>query len=215
MKLKHNKVATLTATLITFGSLAGRANAALVLNPVGLQAVSVSTTSDLGGSNLVNNTINSTAYTTEVTSWADITILAYDGGGSNGHHTSFGASSGSITLDMGGSFVMDRARLDWMNGGSNNNYGDFTILISDDASFGTSNLAFTNTGNPNSDFELIDFTDGFEGQFVRLNWTSIKGNFGGLSEIIIGGEVAAVPEPSSAILLGLGALSIVARRRRN
>lgn len=35
MKLKHTKVATLAATLITFGSLAGGANGAILINDEG------------------------------------------------------------------------------------------------------------------------------------------------------------------------------------
>ncbi|MDB4143269.1 hypothetical protein OAF06_01530 [Akkermansiaceae bacterium] len=42
MKLKQTKVATLAATLITFGSLAGGANAALTITNFDLQSTSIS-----------------------------------------------------------------------------------------------------------------------------------------------------------------------------
>lgn len=218
MKSSLKTDCALAAILIAVGSLTGVAYGATVVSPVGLRPVSVTTTSSFGGSFPETKTIDSAAYTTGVTDWATVQALPYIGEaalGSGDHYTALNATTGTITFDMGGSFLMDRARFDWTNGGTSNNYADFTLLISDSASFVTSDLAYTNVGAPAATFEVVSFTDGYVGRYVRLNWTSIQGSYGGMTEIIIGGEVAAaVPEPTSAFLLGLGALGLLTRRGR-
>ena len=196
-----------TAALTSFVSHAG-----LIDNVVGLQAQSVTTTSELGGY-LSDVTIDRTDYVSGVTSWTDIEALSYD---TTNYHTQANASTGTITWDLGAVYNMDRVRIDWTNGGGANNFADFTIQTSNDALFTSATTVYSNFGAPTSTFETIDFTTLGVGQYIRLDWTSTQGTYGGMRELIVGvGEVNNVSEPATLAMLSVLMLGLAARRRNS
>ncbi|MFT6985987.1 MAG: hypothetical protein ACJAT7_001808 [Psychromonas sp.] len=206
MKNKFLKANLVGLTLF----MSGFANAGLVTDVVGIQASSVTSTSEYGAAYSADKTIDRTDYTSGVTSWADIESLSYD---QTNYHTSANPGPGSITWDLSSIFNMDRVRLDWTNNGVTNNFSDFTIETSIDSLFTNSTSVYANVGAPSTTFEIINFTQIGVGQFIRLNWTSTDGMFGGLREIVVGaGNIASVPEPSTLAILALGLMGLASRR---
>ena len=184
MKLKHTKVATLTATLIAFGSLAGGANAALTLSI---------------------NTANQTFY---LTGTDDVVanrlgFVAYQfAHGSTSTFTDLTGNASTVTISLG-SFDGNEV---WLNFSGDSNW---------DLAFSTTNddRAFTITGggavNAVSYAGLGDSIVPFEASIGVASGVYPAGTSQDPINV-----VAAVPEPSSALLLGIGALGFVTRRKR-
>lgn len=202
---------------------------------VGYQAVSGTATSNLSSSFFdVDFTFDKSAlssnYESGVTPWATIATIVHTGIDSNtSWFSENGVTDGYLQYDMGQVLTMDRVRLFWVNINQTNDpyvnsIGDFTVEVSNDASFGTSTLVLTDTGGPNAAQADYLFTSIASGRYLRINWTSFSTNnsrFAGLNEIIVGGEMqgsSAVPEPSSfLVMLGLAASAGVGygiKRRR-
>ena len=183
---------------------------------VGLQAVS-GTASSTFPSWLIEKTFDqsdlSTGYTSGVTPWATISTIDMFTF-FNGWHD-LGVGSGTLAYDMGGIYQMDRVKLFWMNGGTTNNIADFTIEVDDNAGFSSPTLVHTHFGSPTSNKDEFFFTSAEIGQYLRINWSSMQGDFAGLNEIIVGGS--AIPEPGTLLICSVfaGAGLVFNKRRRN
>ena len=196
------KVATLAATLITFGSLAGGANAALVLN-----------ISDAGGGQSRFELSGTT------------TVAAYNGANNNGvwFHPAHWDSliglgvDGSQTIVSGSATVTTtqsgtRAVSDVWIDNSGSSAGRLGIRLSGEE-FDVDNVGDTVSWSGDfvidTDFSIFS-TGSFNSAVTSVNtatdtWTASE-------NIVI--QASSIPEPSSAILLGVGVLGFATRRRR-
>jgi hypothetical protein len=205
-----NKVATLAATLITIGSLAGVANAAIVTysDPTLFTSGATELLSTYGFENfLTDESFNDAAVDAGDFS---ISILGV-GDSSFGNNivdtppvltiTSIDGSTGlNVFTELGNSFLITF---------------DSPIF-----SFGADFAAFNDGGNRTQIFidgQSVTTPDSpsFFGIISDQSFTTVE--FRGNNNDLFGVDnihYSAVPEPSSALLLGLGAIGFVIRRRR-
>lgn len=199
MKLKHTKVATLAATLITFGSLAGGANGAILINDEGggtyqavINPITISITNTVGDVGFLvfedYFTSNSTSSGNAINP-TNMTISINGGPAVNLSQSSF---TGKISSTFS-SFDQNDLFFDFNNGASRQ-----SLIAGDIVEIG-------------GDFRFSGISDG-----VASSATSVTAYLVNGSSSIAGSttvNISSVPEPSSALLLGLGALGIVARRK--
>jgi len=198
----------------------------LLPDAVGIQAVGVTATSNFGDiyvpERMIDQSDLSDSYVSGVTSTSVIDAFTNSNSG-NGWHGSLLDTTGSITFDLGGVFTLDRVYLYWMNGGTANNIADLAVQVSSDAGFGTFVTAAT-FGTPSADRDRIDFSSLATGQYVRLDWTSLQGEYPdqypGLNEFIAGGIAyiapvpEVVPEAGSIELMGIALAALALAKRR-
>ena len=201
MKLKYTKVATLAATLIIFGSLAGGANAAVIIG--------VTASTDMGEFRPISN----------ITNGSGLTGLQHLNGdpfidfATSMWQSAAGNPTGNVTFDLGGSFTVQSTRI-W-----NHNHFLGNSVMGLDIASSTDGVVFT----PINSFVLSQGTgvDDYVGESLSLGGVTashirflITSNYGGsvtgLSEV----QFSTVPEPSSALLVGLSALGLAVARRR-
>lgn len=198
MKLKNKKVATLAATLITLGSLAGGANAAITFATVNGDDLEVNIDAPITF-NVTTTSSNSgfwgivleDVYTSDQTDNSTFTVSATS-------TISFGAttSTGPILAGVSTGVGLPGARdimLLWQTPSSAPTAGSTVTVSSGKYTIGDAGATLPDvTGNINA--ALIS-TASFTAQGATTT-------------------VSVVPEPSSALLLGFGALGVLARRRR-
>lgn len=204
MKLKHTKVATLAATLaatlITLGSLAGGANAAVTLTVTGgINSSLEITVSEASGfvasgnssgdafllfENFWNNTASNLGTTTDTT--ALVASLGINGT-TNPTHTGAVQVGGFDAADLIVGFVAPS-----LTSGQ-------TVSINLGTRTTTNNLPlnYTTSGIVNGDVRIVNASGG-----ALTNTVSYTGT------------ITSIPEPSSLLLLGLGALGFATRRHR-
>ncbi len=197
MKTKHNTLATLAATLITFGSFAGGVNAAtifsfsftdntpapLVLSSDGIDLRLSNPTGLDGSTQDLRNALGGLAFSDTVTH-GQIELL-------------FGQDVRLV------SFVVSNAESDGNGDFFNLNQGMTTSLNNPVDQLGT--FTFNNSGNiylANTPI-ILQTGDLIEGRTSEPEAWSISSL-----------TVQAIPEPSSAFLIGVGVFGFAARRRR-
>ena len=121
-----------------------------------------------------------------------------------------GTGSTSVTLSFASANLTGLA-FNW--GWDDRDEGDYEVLINGTTSLGTFNVASGSAGSGESN-ELNTYVAFDSPQIgvtsVQINMSGGNNKFG-LDEL----EVWAVPEPSSAALLGLGGLALMLRRKRS
>ncbi len=130
----------------------------------------------------------------------------------------FGGGGGPIpvlTFDLGASYdLTDFVYWGYASSGSGNEASAFTLTFSTDGvTYGGAvdfdqNGSAVGTGNP----ATLSLGSTFTAQYVKVEITD---NQGGIDRVALGEvKFIAVPEPSSAALLGLGGLALILRRRK-
>jgi hypothetical protein len=209
---------TAATTLITFGSLAGGANAATILAP---SSASTNMGEIFPASNTINQSGLSVTYTslsTDLSTYLSSNPTSNHGFGGNIWGSSSGVRSGNFDLDLGGSHAIAGVVI-WNLVDDPSAIRQFTVLLDDNANFtspvnaGTYIASNTLGSNPNTAAELFAFA-ATSASFVRIQ---IADTHSATSNGAAFGEIAfsVVPEPSSTLLLGVGVLGFIAHRRRN
>ena len=187
----HKKARSLTAAIIIYGSLVGGANAAVMLS---IDTLTTSTfTFTLSG------TIDS-ATAAPLDPGAFILTPYSPDLGINGWITN--ATSTSSTISIGG---ISATTVNWASDGVATGY---SLYFYDDAS--TRPTAGTIVSGSATFTGLFDLT-GISASDFKLYLGLQSNQTVGPSELI----ATAIPEPSSALLFGVGALGLVTFRRRN
>ena len=193
MKITTHKVATLAATLITYGALAGGANAVLTITDL---------------------TVSPTGATISISG-------VVDAGFTPGVSESDVAFVGAATFDNW--ILAEAVLVSEINGlaaTSNLVYTNTNVPIANN--FGSDWFRFASPGAW-SGGEIIDYTASFTGSFdisqapptaLIVQGYSDLGNLIATGGEAGSGTVSTVPEPSSAFLTAFGILGFAARRRR-
>lgn len=222
MKLEYTKVATLAATLITFGSLAGGAKAAIVVdiyNVDGGLGISISGGADFSGLSLIEEDsfeplagalLGATGGQYVISDSNDVVdelsgvTLSLNAWSPDVLSLGVGTGTGPSSIPLVRLYADGRIRIDREKFpvGSSTVYsttreGDFLASIN-------SFYGYTYNGDAIADLGLVD------GVISSVSWTSDSG----AESIIFRTGSAAIPEPSSALLVGLAALGVIGVRRR-
>jgi hypothetical protein len=202
MKLKHTKVATLTATLITLGSLAGGASGATLI-----------TFEETGGS--VTATVSGTANLTDLSIQASRIPVSSAGGSSVYANPAFLGIGGSSNFDayatITGSISIGLGTTQFT---ATSSIGDF-VGIGNGTGTGTNPVdLWLPSGYVSGDsLSGISSWSGESFASIGLSTGTYVWNWGaGASADTL--TINVIPEPTSSMFLGLGALGFVARRRR-
>lgn len=242
MKTKH-KLATLAATLITFGSLAGGANAAVIL-PAEFATVE--------GDDFEGTSLGRFSNTAQIVYDASLVSAAGINFGDALTGLSFRVNASDSSNSWSVADYQIRIATSLNSPGSldvnfvNNRGADYTLVRSGPLAF--NGTVYPTGGSPNSFGPMIMFDTSFTylGGDLLLEYThsaipdtnvaadahrdiplaqsqfapgfdgTIEGfdGFGDNYAPIVSFAVATIPEPSSALLLGFGVLGMLARRRK-
>lgn len=201
------------------GLTACAASAATLVTPTGITSSTTDTDTFVVG-NLINNsglsnTVTEANYTTVThTTNASTSWVTADPAPGGGDYFGEGNPNPVLTIDLGGTYNLTNfIYWGYNNGGTGNEAKSFTL------SFSTTGIGGTFSGNQLFTQETAR-GNGTAGNFTLAETSAnavritITDNFGldrvGLSEV----KFLAVPEPSAALLGGLGLLALL-RRRRN
>lgn len=192
------KLATLAATLTTFGSLAGGANAAITFESIGSNQYRANFDPIT-----FNVTTNTSAFyisfedffTTSSGSFGSAISgdFSYSLNGASSVTVNHTSSSGTVSFSPGG--ITDANDLYFnFSGGPLVDIGDTISISGNNLVFSTASIG----GIPNSGT--------FNATLANSAFTAISND--------VAVSLVSVPEPSSTLLLGLGALGFVFRRKR-
>ena len=217
------KMATLAASLTTFGTFAGVANAVTFI-PVGVQQnIAVQTVTDVWEWTLVYQGSYGTF---------DVPIEDLYGGasGPNTYVMYAARETGSATLTLLAAALVSDVRTVTSNNGTTTSNGAEWYYNAESIGFAglgdTITQSTADTNNPNPELRLSWHTGsggtGFSGQTDGIAPLDVDGGWrvGATTDLNVSTDferlvfVATVPEPSSALLLGLGGLGFLTRRKR-
>lgn len=200
MKLKHTKAATLAATLITFGALAGGANAAIVID-----------FSDIGSDTLItySGTLNVTGFSSSPSSATGGITTGPDNGGWTWLRN---VSVSSTLYNLSGNIaqVNDFTTNEFDHNYSSSTGDEFYLWAYNDGTNGNF-IAGANyiSGAPISGSATITEVSTADLGLQSVTWITLNNGD------TISTTVNSVPEPSSStLILGLSALGLLARRKR-
>jgi hypothetical protein len=214
------------ALVLSFGMMAA-SQAAVLVTPTD---VTTSTTGDLAAvGNIINNTgiddsnddpivptIANYATTHHISGYAGISWVT-DSVGSGDY---FDAKSDPVLVfNLGASYdLTDFVYWGYESGGTRNEASAATLEFSTDGLNYSGSISFDGTGTPvgTGNPLTLSLQNTISAQYVRMTITDNQGYSGGGGDRVAIGEVKflAVPEPSSAALLGLGGLVLILRRRK-
>jgi len=173
--------------------------------------------------NVVNQSGLWNTYTSGVTDFDTFMASGPPHSNGGGWVSGYFALTGNFDFDLGGSYSIAGLALWSLNDGTA--IGDFRLLASDDATFANSTLLGAFTNNPPggrfnfNDPQVFRFA-ATNAAFVRIEILSNQGsifNTSILEAAFDASSASAVPEPSSVVMMGLGAVGIggmIARRLR-
>ena len=207
---------------------ASAASLLLTASSQGVLVIAGVTDGDLSGGNPKSIILTAAAPIADLSVWG--IGSANNGGGSDGEEFTFPA----VSLNSGDAIVV-AGNTDSFNFFANNFVQNFLLyqdlaasINGDDAiELFQNGVVFDTYGDINvlGDGETWDYTDGFAtrtggfpGAFDQANYSSNAFAFDGMTEsehisVFEGAGFTAIPEPSSALLLGLGLLPFARRRR--
>lgn len=217
-------ISTLAATIITFGSLAGGVSAAVVI-PVGVQQnIPISTVTGTWGWTLIYQGTYNTF---------DVPIASLFAGVTVGDYVMYAArETGSPTITL--LAAAQESDIRTITSGNSTTTSNGAEWYYNAMSIGFAGLGSTitqstaDTSNTNPELRLSWHTgggvSGFGGQLDGVAPLDMDGGWRAGATTSLNGSsswerlvfvATPVPEPSSALLLGLGTLAVSARRRRN
>lgn len=126
------------------------------------------------------------------------------------------ATKDYFVVDLGTAYLLDKFQIqNTHNRGFYDRRTDgFTISISTDGVNFTNILSSTLAAGSALPLENFDIADTV-GRYVKFQVDSFSGSGGGLNEFTVyGSQLAAVPEPATAAMIGAGLVGIAALRRR-
>lgn len=207
--LKYKKLAALAAALITFGSLAGGADAATLMTGINVLSSPPPGTGAYSIANLTNGSGLSVP--------GDSTAVITDSGSFVHNYMQQLSAGGSYTIDLGAVYSgidMHLWNYSWAPSDLDRGTDSFSYATSlDNITYTSStagNLAIsTGDGSPSESFAI-----GGSARYVRVSLLTSHGSgfYVGLNEIGFTG--LPIPEPSPTLLIGLGILGLLAWRRR-
>jgi hypothetical protein len=211
-----NKAIKIFLPLAAFALTAGMSYGATLITPTG-----VTVSSQLSGSYAAANTINGSGLNAP----GDETATHVNGTGSGTMwlaSTAAGTGVGQfITFNLGSEMDLDGAYI-WnfnQDGQGGRGYLNFDIYVGDSSDLAATTLLVSGasivrdggSGTVSAQFEPL-LASGV--QYVKLlSQSNGTNNIVGLSEVRFV-EAAAIPEPTTTALLGLGGLALILRRRR-
>jgi hypothetical protein len=207
------------ARTLLFLFLGGTANATVVLGPTDVQGTSPDSNSGFGVDALINQSGLSANYTSGVTDFSAFTSTtranyrAY--GGSLFTNVAGIGGLGSFYLDLGNVFSVS-AGATWGQDGGTATMTAYDLFYSDTfGSAGSRTLVgrFSAGVSPNAFAHTFSAVNA---RYFELDVVS-NGGFGGtrVNELVFGGQaVAAVPEPSTLALFGIGLFGMGLARRK-
>lgn len=176
-----------------------------------------------GDSNSARVTWNATttADDTSSTIYQGVGLQLFANGGLNTAFTSTAedatlranaGDSQTFTISANPGFLLDLGSLTFDVPNNANNGNTFSVDVIADGGTASTILATTNsTTSPNLDLTGFGNVSELE---VRINIDSYSSGNLQFDNVIVNGDVVAVPEPGSVALLGLGGLALMLRRRK-
>ncbi|MGJ8673192.1 PEP-CTERM sorting domain-containing protein [Rubritalea sp.] len=181
--------------------------------------------------NIISGTASSARVTWNATiTAADTSASIFQGDGlqlfaNGGLNTAFTSTAGSaaegadagdsmtFTLSAGSGYTLDLTNLTF-DLTANQGATAYHVDAYADGSLTAVELLASTTADGPFDLDLTGFASDVESIEFRINMDVFNSGNMQIDNVIVNGDVVAVPEPSSASLLGLGGLALILRRRK-